>query len=229
MGPASQNATPSGPPSQGDVEDPAISRIVQSEAKHGMMSSDQLVETEELPTLLTSGAACDPVDTDGARQRQILQRYKMILDGSVKYARAKLKILVPVHNLMSAIELVFNSAIMLFENSTLIESSTTSAEVVAVCAACNAVLKGIDMKLQLDCQANECKRALQSFKKLKEKVISRIAQDHDFEGNKFSELQQGFQSMLSSYAAWMPESDQEPAQADAVKMNQTYAVEPKSV
>jgi len=139
-------------------------------------------------------------------QRKTLDGLSQILLAAVQLSSFSLRFYKSAATMMSAVELLLNALIMICSSIEALDSA--SKEVVAVSAAVNAVLKGLDMKLQFDVHAADCQTAFGKFKALQEKVnAAKMEVDCSntaMNPAAFSDLKSDFQSLVNTYAHWIP-------------------------
>lgn len=139
-------------------------------------------------------------------QRKTLDGLSQTLLAAVQLSSFFMRFNTSAATMMSAVELLLNALIMICSSIEAFDSA--SREVVAVSAAVNAVLKGLDMKLQFDVHAADCQTAFGKFKALQEKVnAAKMEVDCSntaMNPAAFADLKSDFQSLVNTYAHWIP-------------------------
>lgn len=224
-----------GPPQQRgafDVQAPMISREVQQEPQHSM-TPPQVEQEVLLPHLPPPPSPpIPPYDQRGGdvwhevaanvqgalalspeQQQAIVDVERRILEGFSESLEAAVSLsgkFRTFHSMatifMSSSELILNSLIMLSSSVPAFHSESDS--LVAVLAAVNAVLKGLQMKLNFEVKCQEVSNAFSKFKSLQERVRHDIldldARNAPLPAAELADLKEAFRGLVSTYASWIP-------------------------
>mmetsp|Transcript_106487 Transcript_106487/g.168131 ORF Transcript_106487/g.168131 Transcript_106487/m.168131 type:complete len:324 (-) Transcript_106487:171-1142(-) len=142
-------------------------------------------------------------------QRKTLDGLADTLDVAVKISRYWLCVNSTMSFLMSTIELVLNSVIMI-ASSEFFQDEFQSAgkSTVGICASFNAVLKGLEMKLQFEVKAATVHAAYRKFKSLQQRVdMAKLDVDvrqTAMDPRDFQDLKDAFQQLVNIHAHWIP-------------------------
>jgi hypothetical protein len=207
-----------------DVEATEASRLVQDDVQHAMapVPNPLNAKVEGVAVAEVEDDAVVDVKAEGEAvastvlnssgellvQTQMLNGISQALNAAVSVTGFYMYLHNTMSVLESVLELALNATIML-ASSNIIESDA-SEKVTSICAAANAVLKGLDMKVQFEVKTAEVKVAYQKFKALQEKVNSAKleldARKQPIFEKEFADLRDHFHDIVTTYASWLPPS-----------------------
>jgi len=209
-----------------DIEAPNINSVVQQEAQHSMTPPQAEVgvplcllpapslsgrfDDEHNEDALYEAVAIIPGSSDAlvAVQRRTLNGLSVTLDAAVKLSAYYYTLNNAASVCMSTMELILNALIMMSSSMPAFQRTGISDDIVAICAAVNAVLKGLQMKLQFDVKAADVSMAFSKFKSLQEKVnhvkLNVDSRNAPLPDTEFADLMDDFRELVSAHASWIP-------------------------
>jgi hypothetical protein len=204
---------------------PALDLDVEAQGPIRMLQVDGVHTAPDAPQG-DAGAAC-PVTADAVAlatleasqqadaqmvvvQLEILTGMASALAPAVKATSYFSKVFQTIATLQTTLELAINATIMAFSSipeDKFLDLSDSKNAILAVLAAINGVLKGIDMKLQFEVRKAEATQTDTAFKKIKSKVDTQIielnALQQPLAPEEFTAYKTDFQALVNKYAQWL--------------------------
>jgi hypothetical protein len=121
-----------------------------------------------------------------------------------------------IATIQTTVELLLNAIIMIISavpDDSFVNIGRQKNAILAIVAAINGVLKGIDMKLQFEKRAANLSTAFKALKTAQNKVKNAIAKLHARQDQllqaEFNECKEEFQHLVDNYASWLKDKDEQ--------------------